>query len=416
VELTVPDLTVARGETTKLGLVEGVLKIGRNATVQAESGRKVVVTGGVVFDGGATVDCSLECVAVEVRARAHTGGTIKVHGDLTVHQAADIADSLEVAGTARADTLDVGGHLTAESIISKRVRIGGHLKVSGLLESESVDVAGHLAALGRVKMVDLHVGGHAEVGGGAISGTIMVRSDFLANSALEYGELQTYGHVNLPAGSKGDRMSALGRVEFGGDTSCRRLDVKGVAQIAGNCSSEDVEVGGKMNVSGSLIVHRELKVFGVTEVGGKVKCESMIVGGRLKADVFFVEGEADIDGDVESIHGLKAKTIFVRRGSRVVGPLVGDRIEIGKTAGAWRFPLGGRLAASGRNTSVQDVHGGTIVMGHASRAKVVFAEALEMDDGSHAEQVAYTKTLKLRMNNLLSRPAVKVTELPAPPI
>jgi hypothetical protein len=54
-------------------------------------------------------------------------------------------------------------------------------------------------------------------------------------------------------------------------------------------------------------------------------------------------------------------------------------------------------------------------MGHASRAKVVFAEALEMDDGSHAEQVAYTKTLKLRMNNLLSRPAVKVTELPAPP-
>jgi cytoskeletal protein CcmA (bactofilin family) len=243
-----------------------------------------------------------------------------------------------------------------------------------------------------------------------------VRGNFSASSGLDYGELQTYGHVVLPANSKGDKMSASGRVEFGGDTFCRVLDVKGVVKVAGNCNSESIEVGGKLNVAGSLSVSKDLKIFGVTEVLGQVKCESIIVGGRLKAASILVDEEADIDGEIESMRGLKAKSIIVRRGSRVVGPLVGKQIEIGKSTGAWRFPMGGRLASSGRNTSVEDVHGGTIRLGPASRAKLVFAEILEMDDGSHADQVTYTNALKLHMNNLLNKPTMKTSELPDPPL
>ncbi len=71
------DQVVKRGETVKLGRVEGDLHVGRKATIKADSGGKVVVTGDIVFDGGATVDCSLECNAVDVRAAPHTGGTIE---------------------------------------------------------------------------------------------------------------------------------------------------------------------------------------------------------------------------------------------------------------------------------------------------------------------------------------------------
>ncbi len=410
------DYAVGRGEVAKLGRVEGDLKIGRDATIKAESGGKVVVTGDAHFEGGATIDCSFECKAVDVKAAPHTGGTIKVHGDLTVHQAADVADSLKVTGTATADGFDVGGHLTAGSVVSKRVRVGGHAAIKGPLESETVDVGGHLSVSGDVKIVNLIVGGHAEIGGGTISGGIKVRGHFAAKTSLDYGELQTYGHVDLPVNSKGDRLSVLGRVEFEGNAFCRVIEVKGVAEVAGNCSAESVEVGGKLSVSGSLSVFKDLKIFGVTEVEGQVKCESVVVGGRLKADSVLVDGEADIDGEVESARGLKAKSILVRRGSKVVGPLVGEQVEIGKTAGAWRFPLGGRLASSGRNTSVEDVHGGAIKLGSSSRAKLVFAESLEMDDGSHADQVTYTKTLKLRMNNLVNKSPMKTPELPEPPL
>ena len=160
--------TLKRGETARLRTVDGDLQVGRKATIKAEAGGKVVVTGDVIFDGGATVDCSLECRSVEVKAAPHTGGTITVTGDLTAHKGVDVADSLEVSGTASAEGFDVGGHMAAGAVHSERVRVGGHFRVKGLLESDSVDVAGHLSALGELRVVDLHVGGHAEVGGGTI--------------------------------------------------------------------------------------------------------------------------------------------------------------------------------------------------------------------------------------------------------
>src|SRR5437867_2879764 len=102
-----PDHVVGRGETARPGRIEGDLKVGRNATIKAESaGGKVVVTGNVFFDGAATIDCSFECNAIVALAKRHTGGIIKVHGDLDVRRAVDVADSLEVDGTATADDFD----------------------------------------------------------------------------------------------------------------------------------------------------------------------------------------------------------------------------------------------------------------------------------------------------------------------
>lgn len=418
-----PDHTVGRGEMAELGRIEGDLKVGRNATIKAQSGRKVVVTGGVVFETSAKIDCDLECQSMKVegrgygpRGRSGPAGNIIVKGNLTVHGGADVLASLEVVGDLKAEEVDIAGHLKCKSLVSKRARVGGHMEAKGTLEAQKVDVGGHMSVLGSAKLGDLHVGGHARVGGGVISGDIKVKGQFTTGLKLEFGELEIFGHLKLPADSKGERLVAFGKVEFLGDAFCRIVQVKGSVRVAGNFAVEDAEVSGKLEVSGSLNATKELKVYGVAEVKKQVKCESIMVGGRLRANSVMVDGQADIDGEVESTRGLKAKSILVRRGSRVVGPLVGEQVEIGKAAGAWRFPLGGRLASSGRNTSVEDAHGGAIKLGPASRARLVFAEDLEMDDGSHADQVTYTKILKLHMSNLLSKPPVKTSQLPEPPL
>ncbi|MDA4134397.1 MAG: hypothetical protein OK441_02385 [Thaumarchaeota archaeon] len=410
--------TVKRGETVKLGVVDGDLQVGRKATIKAESGRKVVVTGDVIFDGGATVDCTLECSSVGVKAAPHTGGTVKVNGDLTALKGVDVADSLEVSGTARAEGFDVGGHMRAGSVVSKSVRVGGHFNVKGSLESESVDVAGHLTAPGELKVVDLHVGGHAEVGGGTISGSIQVRGHIEARSRLEYGELQTYGHVSLPAGSKGDHISVLGRVEFGGEASCRVIEVKGAAEAKGDLSADEVDVLGKLRVSGSLKVARGFKVLGMAEVDGRVGCQRLTVEGRLNAEKVFAVDEADVSGELRTSGGTKSASIVVRRGARVAGPLVGDQVEIGEKPGFGQWPsvwseVRGRM---GQMTEVEDIYGRSVRIAAYSQAKRVFATEVQMDNGSIASQVTYTKGLRLTQKYYIHQPPQKTEKLPDPPL
>jgi cytoskeletal protein CcmA (bactofilin family) len=409
---------VPRGGSAKLGRVEGDLHVGRKATVRAESGGKLVVTGAVIFDGGAKVDCSLECSAIEVKAAPHTGGTIAVHGDLGVLGTVDVADSLEVTGKASAEGFDVGGHLKAGSVLSKRVRVGGHLKVTGPLESESVDVAGHLSALGKVKVVDLHVGGHAQVGGGTISGSIQVRGHLEVGSSFEFGELQTYGRVNLPANSKGSRLSVLGRVTFGGDASCKVIEVKGAADAKGNLSAEEVDVLGVLRVSGSLKVSDHLKVTGIADVRERAECRKLTVEGKLSADMALAVDEADVSGELRTVRGIRSKAVTIRRGARVTGPIIGDRVEVGENPsfGQWPSAWSEVRQRIGQMTNVEDVHGRTVRIGPYSQAKRVFAEEVQMENGSTADQVTYTKDLILDTKYHINQTPQKTTKLPEPPL
>jgi cytoskeletal protein CcmA (bactofilin family) len=412
------DRTIKRGETARLGIVDGDLNIGRKATIKAEAGGRVVVTGDVIFDGGATIDCSLECNSVEAKAAPHTGGTIKVNGDLTARGDVDVADSLEVFGPATAEGFDVGGHMMADSVHAKRVRVGGHFKVKEALESESVDVAGHLSAPGKVKVVDLHVGGHAEVGGGTISGSIQVRGHIEVTSRLEYGDLQTYGHVSLAGGSEGERLSVLGRVRFAGDSACRILEVKGAAEAKGDLSAEEISVLGMMRVAGHLKVSKGFKVLGIADVRGSVDCQRLDVEGRLNADEVVAVDEADVSGELRTVGGMKASSIAVRRGARVTGPLVGGQVEIGEKPGFGQWPsvwseVRGRI---GQMTEVEDVYGRSVRIAAYSQAKRVFAEEVQMDSGSIAHQVTYTKDLKLTPGYYIHLPPQKTDKLPEPPL
>ncbi|MFI5450499.1 MAG: hypothetical protein ACHQ03_12125, partial [Candidatus Bathyarchaeia archaeon] len=201
------DFTVPRKSTVKLGRVEGDLKVGHNATIEASDQNLVIVSGGVYFEGAATVNCDLECDSLKI---GH-GGILKINGNLIVRNLLDVEHSVEATGVISAGDIDVGGKIFANSINCKKMRVGGMVEVVESLGAETLDVGGKVEVLGTVKLGDLVVGGAAEIGGGSISGNIRIGGKFEAHSPLEFGDLQVYGHTELPAGCKGRKVSTYGR-------------------------------------------------------------------------------------------------------------------------------------------------------------------------------------------------------------
>ena len=206
-----PDTTVGAGATARLGVVSGDLRVGRRATIMAESGRKVPVRGTAHFEGPVTIACDLECEAMRAEGRGFgPSGDVVVKGDLVVHGGVEIDASAEVGGEITAERVDVGGHLASKAITSKVVRVGGHMKVTGALKGEDVEVGGHMTVEDLVEIANLRVGGHAAIGGGSFRGTVKVRGHLKTRGKLDYGDLKVFGHMTLPAGSSGERLDALG--------------------------------------------------------------------------------------------------------------------------------------------------------------------------------------------------------------
>jgi len=414
------DFLVKSGSTARLGRIDGELKVGRNVTIMAESGSKVVVTEGAFFEGPVRIDCDFECQSMRVEGRGYgPGGDVVVRGNLTVHGTADLNATVKVEGTVMSDDLDVGGHLESKSLTSERVRVGGHMRIKGTLEARTVDVGGHMTVLGGINATDLRVGGHAEVGGGAITGEIKVRGHFRTTKRLAYGRLQVFGNTAFPAGCTGDSLTALGRVEFDGDTACEALDVKGSALVRGNCTTENAEVNGKLNVRGSLTANK-LEVFGATELKGRLSCETLRVSGRLVAERVLVNAQAEIVGEVITTNGMKGKTVLIGTGSRVSGPLVGDEIDVGKQvdlgSSAWAKVWPGTWSTIGRMTRVDDVYGRVVKVWRYSSAKKVFAESVELGTDGYVDKIVYTKDLKLPSRYRVGEEATKTTRLPDPPL
>ena len=148
------DLHIPRGQTVTLDKVEGDLKVGNNATIQASNGKNVVVSGGVYLEGKAYVNCDLECDSIESgiflskhaeissggqRARLElTGryvGKLEVNGNLTVHKQLNVSHSVKVKGSIDAEDIDVGGRIQADTIKCNRIRVGGRADIQHMFEA-----------------------------------------------------------------------------------------------------------------------------------------------------------------------------------------------------------------------------------------------------------------------------------------
>jgi len=411
------DFTVKSGTTARLGKVDGELRVGRNARIEAESGRKVVVAGGAHFEGPVTIDCDFECASMRVEGRGFgPGGDVVVKGSLQVRGDLEIDAATEVQGDISAGKVDIGGHLKSGSISSKGVRVGGHMEVRGELRAEDVDVGGHLTVEKQVEIANLRVGGHAEVAGGTIKGEIRVRGHFKTAGKLNYGTIQVFGQLRLPSGCRGERLVALGKVECDGDTYAKTFEVNGAASIRGNCSAETLRTKGKLDVDGSLKASERLEVLGSIEVREEVECGQLASAGRLKAERVQVKGNAEVAGQAWTASGLKAREVSVGTGSRVNGPIIAEKVDVGKgvdTGGFWAQASGWR--SIGGMTRVDDVYGNEVMIERYSQAKRVYGEKVRMQPGSMADEVGYTREADISDGVHLGRPLRKLDRLPGAP-
>jgi len=446
------DLRIRRGQNVTLDTVDGELKVGHNATLQAAGGKTINVSKGVYLEGKAYVNGSLECDSIQSEVfMSKTGelnaggqsarleligryvGKLEVSGNLTVHKQLNVSHSVEVKGAIIAGDIDVGGKIEAGAVKCGRMRVGGRADVQNRLEAQSVDVGGKVVASGPVKIGDLNVGGEAEVGGGSITGSIHVGGKFIAKAPLEFGELQVYGRGCLPAGCKGHRISTFGKLEVGGDLTCDIIGAGGVIEISGSCTSQKAEVGGKFEVSGSLHVSDLFKGCGNSQISGVLECRQLAFSGKLAAGKIVVQEEADISGKTEVKEGLKARLVTVRSGSRCEGTLIGEQVIIGKSADVSCNQVGvdwviehhaillnqaivsRGLWAGGGMARVDDVYGKEVVLGAMCRAGRIFADKVKLEQGSAAEQVTYTDEFKMDFGAAVSEEPKKTDTLPKPP-
>lgn len=408
---------VKAGSTARLGKVEGELRAGRNSRIVAESGRRVVVTEGAYFEGPVRIDCDFECKTMRVEGKGFgPSGNVVVRGNLLVHGDMEIDASADISGEVVAERVDIGGHLESKGITSRGVRVGGHMTTHGSLKAGDVDVGGHIRVDGQADITNLRTGGHADLAGGKIQGGIRVRGHFKTSGKLSYGDFQVYGQLTLPAGSRGERLNAFGKVEFEGDGYCKAMEVDGVATVRGNLEAGNLKVNGKLQVDGAIAVSERFEVFGSAEAEGRIECGPLVVGGRLVADRVATTGRADLGGEVWTTRGLKAKEVAVGAGSRVNGPIIGDVIEVGRgveLGGFWAQMSSWRSV--GRMTRVDDVYAKEARIDRYSQAKRIYAETIKMQNGSMADEVNYTRGADVSEGVHLEKPPRKLEVLPDAP-
>jgi cytoskeletal protein CcmA (bactofilin family) len=173
-----------------------------------------------------------------------------------------------------------------------------------------------------------------------------------------------------------------------------------MTEVRGDCDAENVSVNGKLSVSGSLSVSGILDAVGSAEVNGDVKGGILRLGGRLRARKVAMSSEANLAGEIETELGMRAKSITVGSGSKCRGPMVGERIELGRSSLAltnWSGTWAGQIIAIravGRMTDVEDLYADEVVLGKNTRCRRVFAEKVEVAEGCVLDQVVYTSELR----------------------
>ncbi len=422
-EKDMQEIKVRRGERAKLDRVEGNLKVGNKATIGATNGKLVTISGEAFFEGNCEINCSFECDSLKV----DHGGTLRVNGDLIVHKILDVIHSIDSTGIIKAGQIDVGGRTsTSKSIVCDGVtRVGGRLYAKEGLSSKSLEVGGQAEIEGPVSILeDLNVGGVAEVGGGTISGKIRVGGKFESSSPLSFGDMQVVGHIFLAASSKGTRLSTFGKLQAEASLEVEELELRGQALVVGNCKvARKLESSGKLKAT-TLEVSGEVESWGQTEIEEEMKALDLKIAGKFAARRIEVSNDIDLAGYAETKLGMVGNSIQVRSGSKYLGVIVGNKVDIGRSYDVvtnWSTKFAGQSAVFrliGKETRVGDIYAKEVHLGKAARCGKVYADIVEFEEGCIAEEITYTKEIHGPIERVfLNRPFPrKVATLPTPPL
>ena len=99
---------VPRGGRVRLGVVDGDLRVGSGARIDADG--RLAVSGDIRFDGSSKVEGTVECGSMDVE-----DGTVEIHGDVTIRERLRAHDG----------GVEISGALTAREVdVDRRLRIG----------------------------------------------------------------------------------------------------------------------------------------------------------------------------------------------------------------------------------------------------------------------------------------------------
>jgi cytoskeletal protein CcmA (bactofilin family) len=296
---------------------------------------------------------------------------------VVVSQGAYFEGSAEVNCSLECETLKVGyrgwqplridGNLT----VHKKLEIGKSIEVSGTIQAEEIDVVGNI---------------HAQ-------------------------------------SIKCDRFNALGNASVTGNLDCDDLEISKVTKVQGNCIAKTVGVNGQLRLQGTLDSVESVVIYGLAYVSQVVKSTSLKIGGKFQALRAEIGGEIDLAGEAETTQGLLGNTVIITTGSKCTGPIVGDRVEVGKSGAVladWRKSWAGqslKLRVIGKGTRVEDIYGKLVRLGASSQSNKVYSEIVEFEQGAIANQVQYTGEIRgpIQTGHFQHTPR-KVTKLPIPDI
>lgn len=242
------------------------------------------------------------------------------------------------------------------------------------------------------------------------------------SGTIQAEEIEVMGKIRARS-IKCDRFNALGNASITGNLDCDDMEISKVTKIQGNCVAKTVEVNGQLRLQGTLESAESFVIYGSADVSQVVKSPSLKIGGKLWALRVEIGGEIDLAGEAETTQGLLGNTVIITTGSKCTGPIVGDRVEIGRSGAVladWKKSWAGqslKLRVIGKGTRVEDIYGKLVRLGASSQSNRVYSEIVEFEQGAVANQVQYTGEIRgpIQTGHFQHTPR-KVTKLPIPGI
>lgn len=316
-----------------------------------------------------------------------------------------VEGELKVGNNAKIETSD--GKLV---VVSKAAYFEGSAEVNCSLECETLKV-------GYRGRQPLRIDGNLTV-----HKKLEIRESIEVSGTIQAEEIDVVGKIRAQS-IKCDRFNALGNASVMGNLDCDDMEISKVTNVQGNCVAKTVGVNGQLRLQGTLESTESLVIYGSTDVSQVVKSPSLKIGGKFRALRAEIGGEIDLAGEAETTQGLLCNTVIIATGSKCTGPIVGDRVEVGKSGAVlmdWSKSWAGqslKLRVIGKGTRVEDVYGKLVSLGASSQSNKVYSEIVEFEQGAVANQVQYSGEIRgpIQTGHFQRTPR-KVTKLPIPDI
>ena len=289
---------------------------------------------------------------------------------------------LQIGNNARIDAAD-----GKRVVVSQGARFQGSAEVNCDFECEALEV------------------GHRGLQPVRINGNLIVHRKLEISETVEVSGAITAGEIIATGKLKAQSircgaLSTPGNARISGSLVCDAVEIGKTTEVKGDLRAGTLDVIGELLLWGTLEVSDSMVVYGSADISKTVRSESLKIGGQFRAARAEVVDEVDLAGEAWTAQGLTANTVVIATGSRCLGPIVANRVEIGSSGGVladWKKTWAGqslKVRAIWKGTRVEDIYAKHVHLGASSQSGRVFAETIQFERGAVADEIQYTGDLQ----------------------